>query len=329
MNKLTINDIFEYKLIAQALSNKTRLKIISLLSQGNFNINEISKSLKMPVPTVTVNVQKLEDCGIVKSQLKSGKHGKQKICKLQYNEIILKLHNHKEEIFENKENKKIKTTTEITYSDVLNKEININIGDFVDFQVNPECGLATRNKYIGTNNSRDAFFSPDKVKSQVIWFNDGYLHYDIENNLSEDSIIESIIISFEACSEHLFFNKNWPSDITLWLNDKEIGTYTSEGHFSSSKGELTPEWWPNQKSQFGELLTFEINNDSSYLNENIISSLNIKNVLSSPKNSISLKLGIKNNAKNSRGIIIFGDEFGSFPQHIKILLKYRFQLHAT
>lgn len=316
--KLTIKDIYKFEIIANALSNKTRLRIIDLLLKGNFNINEISKKLKMPVPTVTVNIQKLEESGLVECHTRSGKHGKQKICVLKYDQIQLFL---RDDLLD--ETEIITTVKESipTYSDIINEVIDIPLGDYVDCKVSNECGLASYQEPIGKLNSPDSFMLTDRIKSQILWFNDGYINYQLDIDC-EDCIYESLTISFEACSEHMYFNRNWPSDITLWINDHELGTHTSEGNFTEGEHH-NPSWWPSDKSQRGEIITFEIDQKSTYINGNIISPLKLKDIFNENERIISVKIGVKEDAKNCRGIVIFGKEFGSYKQNIQLSINYR------
>ncbi|GHV78648.1 hypothetical protein AGMMS49944_04390 [Spirochaetia bacterium] len=48
-------------------------------------------------------------------------------------------------------------------------------------------------------------------------------------------------------------NKNWLSDITMWINTIEIGSWTSPGDFGDRRGMLTPSWWKLEGSQYGLL----------------------------------------------------------------------------
>jgi predicted transcriptional regulator len=45
--------------------------------------------------------------------------------------------------------------------------------------------------------------------------------------------LEALEISLELCSEAPVTtpetSKNWPSDITIWINEQEIGAWTSPG----------------------------------------------------------------------------------------------------
>jgi len=51
--------------IADVISNKTSKKVLELLAQGEFSGSEIAVKLKLPLNTVTYNIKKLEDAGLI------------------------------------------------------------------------------------------------------------------------------------------------------------------------------------------------------------------------------------------------------------------------
>ncbi|MPW25703.1 ArsR family transcriptional regulator [Alkalibaculum sp. M08DMB] len=322
MDKFVTHDIFKYELIAQALSNYNRLKILDLLKDGDYNINHISKTLKMPMPTVTVNIQKLEESGLIICTSKSGKHGKQKICSLKYRELTLKFFDEETETYNIVDTDFFPSIEKNPSTDLqlTEKIIDVKLGSYNSFKVSSSYGMASANELIEKGNALCSFSSDEKNKCEVLWFNDGFITYDIPIDIG-DNILDSLNVSFEMCSEHMFFNNNWPSDISLWINSVELGTYTSEGYFGD-KGILTPSWWPIDKPQHGELISFKVDNIGTYINEKIFSALKIKELIVSD-NTISIKIGIKKHAKNSRGIMIFGEQFGNHKQNINVHVVYK------
>lgn len=49
--------------------------------------------------------------------------------------------------------------------------------------------------------------------------------------------------AIEICSEAPNHKDDWPSDITVWINNHEVGTWTSPSDFGGERGVLTPAWW--------------------------------------------------------------------------------------
>ena len=66
--------------ISKALANPGRLDILRFLSVKSLSIYEISKKLNSPITSVCSNIAILEDAGLIRSKLQSGKHGTLKLC---------------------------------------------------------------------------------------------------------------------------------------------------------------------------------------------------------------------------------------------------------
>ncbi|MFX9246770.1 transcriptional regulator, partial [Acinetobacter baumannii] len=88
-----------------------------------------------------------------------------------------------------------------------------------------------------------SFYEPDKVNAQLLWFKQGYVEYRFPNRTPYDCLLTGIEVSMEICSEAPLHNPDWPSDITLWINGVETGTWQSPGDFGGERGLLTPVWW--------------------------------------------------------------------------------------
>ena len=126
--------------------------------------------------------------------------------------------------------------------------------------------------------------------------------------------------SAELCSEYPGHNDEWPSDITLWINGHEIGTWTSPGDMGGKRGLLTPQWWKTNDTQSGFLKTWKVNAEGSWMDGQRISNAAIADLGIEENDSIILRLGVKENAKNRGGINIFGSKFGNYPQDLKLVV---------
>ena len=109
---------------------------------------------------------------------------------------------------------------------------------------------------------------------------------------------------------------DWKSDITLWINGIEIGTYTSPSDFVGRRGRLNPAWWPDSLTQYGSLLIWQIKDNTLNINgiPHFGKNLSKLDLTSSPY--ISLRIGVKNDASNKGGLNLFGKSFGDYPQDI-------------
>ena len=111
----------------------------------------------------------------------------------------------------------------------------------------------------------------------------------------------------EVCSDTIYYNNNWPSDITVNINGLEILTFTSPGNFGGKRGRLTPEYWPVTSSQFGQLKKISVDKEGVYLDNVFIhKQVTFDDLRLFEKNSISFTIGVKDDAEHCGGISIFG-----------------------
>jgi len=133
--------------------------------------------------------------------------------------------------------------------------------------------------------------------------------------------MKKIEISMEICSEALDTDESWPSDITLWINSVEIGTWTSPGDFVGKRGKLTPEWWKLAGSQYGFLKRWSVTKEGTFVDGMKISKVKIADLGITNHTSIKVKIGIKEDTENIGGVNIFGSNFGNYPQDIMMRLE--------
>jgi predicted transcriptional regulator len=81
----------EVRPVVVALANETCLRILSLLSRRDLDISTLADKLKLTEPTVSVDIQELQNLGIVTVTYGKGKRGIRKICKLGKDRICIKL----------------------------------------------------------------------------------------------------------------------------------------------------------------------------------------------------------------------------------------------
>ncbi|HOV63139.1 MAG TPA: helix-turn-helix domain-containing protein [Spirochaetia bacterium] len=284
--------------IARALNSDVRRKIIKLLANGSMNIGQIAVALDLPQSTCTVNVQLLEHANIIKTEQVAATKGSQKICSLSCSEIVIPLLD------------MVRPTKDSGI------EIEMPIGLYTDFNVTSPCGLVTDTGVIGFFDHASSFYDPRRSAASLIWFTSGFLEYRFPKNISEIDRILSVSIVCELCSEFPGYNTEWPSDITLWLNGVEVGTWTSPGDMGGKRGRFTPEWWSLRDSQYGFLKSWKVTRDGSFIDGVAVSDVSLASLEIAKNTSIVVRLGIKENAKNRGGMNIFGRGFGNYDQGI-------------
>lgn len=298
------NDDGAPELILKALASAPRLKILALLSSRVLNISEIGEALDLPASTATLHVNALEEAGLINTELRPATRGLQKVCARAYDVVVVEL-------------------TRGDTEQVKSVEVAMPIGAFVDCQVSPTCGLASNHGIIGLFDDPASFFEPERVGAQLLWFHTGYVEYRFPNRLPPKAIIESAAISLELCSEAPLHHEDWPSDITMWMNGVEIGTWTSPSDFGGQRGLLTPEWWENWNSQYGLLKVWTVTDSGSFVDGKRISDVTLADVRIADNTFFSVRLGVKPDARHVGGVNIFGRQFGNYPQDIVLRLRYR------
>ncbi len=290
--------------ITKALGSEPRMQILDILNNSEMNLNEISEKLDMPAPSVTVNIKKLEEAGLIETEYQPGSHGSQKICRRTYDSILIKFPG---------------TNLEFD-SNII--EVPMPIGNYKDFKIKSTCGLATERGYIGILDETRSFLEPEHIYAQMLWFKEGYVRYRFPNNLPGNAHLKKLEISMEICSEAPHYNKDWPSDITLWINDKEVGTWTSPGDFGENRGKLNPDWWNDDQTQFGLLKIWYVNDKGSYIDGKKISDVTAEQLDIYSNEYVDVKIGIKEDARNKGGVNVFGRKFGNYEQDI--VMRYRY-----
>ena len=290
--------------ILKALASTTRLKILELLSSQVLNISEIGEALELPASTATLHVNILEQAGLINTELRPATRGLQKVCARAYDVMVIAL-----------------ARGDSTHERSV--EVSMPIGAFVDCQVTPTCGLASSSGIIGLFDDPTSFFEPERINAQLLWFHHGYVEYRFPNRLPPRAVIESVSISLEVCSEAPLHHDDWPSDITMWLNDVEIGSWTSPSDFGGHQGLLTPDWWEGWNSQYGLLKIWMVTEAGTFIDGRRVSDVTLKDVHVAGDTSFLVRIGVKPDAQHVGGINIFGRQFGNYAQDVVVRLRYR------
>jgi predicted transcriptional regulator len=127
--------------------------------------------------------------------------------------------------------------------------------------------------------------------------------------------------SMELSSEVPGTSADWPSDITISVNGKDIGTWMSTGDYGDKRGVYTPDWWKLKGSQYGKLKGFRVNGAGTYVDGVKISPVSLKDLDLDTHHSIRLRIAVKEDARHPGGINIFGRGFGNYDQDIVLRLE--------
>ena len=120
-------------------------------------------------------------------------------------------------------------------------------------------------------------------------------------------------------------NLSWPSDITLWVNNIPVGTWTSPGDYGDKRWVYTPSWWKLEGSRYGKLKTWRFGETGTFIDGLRISDVTIGDLDLPSHHSISLRIGIDPAARHPGGVNLFGKGFGNHDQDIvmRLYLEHR------
>jgi predicted transcriptional regulator len=203
-------------------------------------------------------------------------------------------------------------------------ELTMPIGAFVDCRVLPTCGLLSETGIIGLLDDPASFYEPDRMNAQLLWFYQGFVEYRFPNRLPNGAQANSLRLSMEVCSEAPLYNLNWPSDITVWINGLEIGTWTCPSDFGGERGHLTPDWWSTRNTQYGLLKYWHVSETKTEVDGMPISAVTIRDLKLNASSFISVRIGIKPDAEHVGGINLFGSKFGNYPQDLVLWINYHY-----
>ncbi|MGC8783346.1 MAG: ArsR/SmtB family transcription factor [Armatimonadota bacterium] len=287
----------------KALASETRVRILELLAQSEMNINELAQALNTSQPTITKHAQLLEAIGLIQTEYKPGVQGMQKRCRLAYDRFIISFEptNPPEDRVE---------------------EVEMPVGLYTLVNPTPTCGLANADRIIGFLDDPQSFFDPERATAQLLWMAEGFVEYVFPCTLGTGVEIRRLELLMEVCSEAPNYDNDYPSDITVWINGVEVGTWTSPGDFGGRRGRLNPPWWNDYMTQYGMLKIWSVDAEGSYVDGTPVSETTIADLMLAPHHPIIVRIGVKPDAEHIGGFNLFGRGFGNYEQDLVLRLHY-------
>ncbi len=290
--------------IGDALSSPIRRKILVLLTKNSYSALELASLTNVALSTMSFHLKILKDAGLINMVSNPSKRGNEKNVSQSCENIYISF-------------SQINASRKNTYS------VELPIGSFFDFQITPPCIMNGRNAQIGEVDSVAPFYSPRRSEAKLFSFLKGWVEYRVCTNSFKDKEVQSLTFSLEVCSECPNYNNTWKSDITFFVNDKEICTYRSMGDYGDRRGLLNPDWYPAQSSQYGMLIKIRVDDKGTWIDNDLVSGVTIDTLNLTEKEYFSLKFGVKPNAHYLGGLNLFGKGFGDHNQDIVVQVSYK------
>lgn len=295
--KMNLDDVEQLAVVSKALSSETRIEILRQLRYKDLNVNEIAELLNIPASSSAAHVKVLEEAGMIKTSLQPGIRGSMKLCHITLDHIYVEMN----------------TTKNLEQDEEI---IRMPIGSYVDYKIESTCGMASAKGPIGTEDDPRCFYLPERTDAQLIWLGRGYLEYRFPTISITGKVVERLELSMELCSEDHEYNMNYPSDITLWVNELEVGTWNCQSDYGGRRGKLNPDWWPDKNTQYGILKIWSIVGQGCYLDDEKMFDRGLDEFQLMDKDYISVRIGIKEDAVHAGGLNLFGEGFGDYPQNL-------------
>ena len=99
-------------------------------------------------------------------------------------------------------------------------------------------------------------------------------------------------------------------------------TWTCPSDYGGRRGRLNPDWWPDKNTQYGKLKTWRITEKGCYVDGRKTTSQGIGQFQLENAPYITVRLGIREDAKHQGGLNLFGESFGDHRQNIVMKIIY-------
>ncbi|MBV9906025.1 MAG: helix-turn-helix domain-containing protein, partial [Hyphomicrobiales bacterium] len=243
--------------VLRGLASPARARMLRLLHRRpGVNVNDIAEALNLPQSTVSSNLQILEDAGLIRTETRKGRKGHQKLCFSAFDEVLVMLRD------------------DVSGVSANAIEVAMPIGLYTSCEVSAPCGLCSPKGVIGLLDVPGTFLDPDRMNAGLMWFTRGFVEYQFPNNARHvGKAVTALEVSLELSSEVPGTASDWPSDITVAVNGRELGVWTSPGDFGDQRGLYTPDWWKLKGSQYGMLKSWRVTPDGAFVDGVKISSL--------------------------------------------------------
>jgi predicted transcriptional regulator len=289
--------------LLKALANETRMSILEYLGDRVVALTQIALDLGLPASTTAMHIGILERAGLLHTELQPASRGLQKVCARTYDELVIDL-------------------PRGAHHSLDRVEISMPIGAYSSFEVTPTCGLASSSGLIGYLDDPNAFYEPERIGAQLLWFRSGFVEYLFPDRVPPGATVVSAQLTAEVSSEAPLHDLDWPSDISVWINGIHLGEWTCPADYGGSRGRLTPRWWEDDNSQFGVLKRWHVTGDGTAIDGLPLSGVTARALGFQPRQPVRVRIGVRPEAAHVGGVNLFGRRFGHYPQDLVLRLEY-------
>ncbi len=303
LSLLKEEDAEQIEKICKALASPLRLKFLRQLHENPMTITEIAKTNGITNSTAIFHLNLMMDAKILKCKYIPSKKGIALVYSLNVINFI-----------------KFERRFGLDYSDVKTYVQNMKVGMYVDCSQSTWLGIATKQNFV---TEMGGFFYEGREDAIIIWTQGGKVSYAFNSYAFNNADVQKIDFSLEICSETTCFRNDWKSDIFFSVNDVEVAHYLSPGDFGGTKGKYNPEWWPQNMTQFGNLISISITDKGTLVNNVPVSPITINDLSLSKSNVLTFSIYNKKDSDYYGGFNIFGKGAGNYDQDIIMTVHYK------
>jgi predicted transcriptional regulator len=169
---------------------------------------------------------------------------------------------------------------------------------------------------IGSIDDPRIFYMPERTDASLLWFSgSGSVEYDFANPIPPGVPLDELRLRAEVCSEASSFDMEWPSDISLYINDLLVGIWRSPSDFGDRKGKLTPDRWFHG-TEYGALTEWKVTKEGGYVNDLRVTDTTLGDLALNYLDPIRIRIEVGKEAECQGGLNLFGSGFGDHPQDI-------------
>ena len=289
--------------LCKALSSPIRRNMIRQLHERPMTIMELARHNGISNSTAIFHLNILRKAEVIKIKYLPSQKGIAQVNFIAFNNITLSRVGGK------------------TFSDVLTDVQSIGVGCYSDANMEfSHFGLATQTDFIHTGTSP---FNPRRFEATMIWTFGGRVDYAFPNSVFRHKSIQKLQFTLEICSETTCFRNDWKSDIFFAINGTEAAHYLSPGDFGGTRARYAPDWWPQNMTQYGMLVTIDVTDEGTFVNQVKSSDVTLNDLALHDDNKVMFSVYNKKDSTYYGGFNLFGKNAGNYDQDIVLTTYYK------
>lgn len=200
-------------------------------------------------------------------------------------------------------------------------QASVPLGLYTSCSVTAPCGLRSVDGIIGLLDMPEAFLDPARVKAGLLWFTGGFVEYRFPYRIELTAAIEAVEFSMELSSDAPGTSPDWPSEISIAVNEVAIGSLTLVA--SGNPGVQRRDGLARYGSDQGDLSNWRVTAEGTFVDGERVSEVSVRDLGLEASSSIRLRIEVAADARFRGGLNIFGRGFGRHDQEIVMRLEGR------